>query len=265
MSLESFSYPKTTEKEERDEKRGGPDDAGKVKVDQHDSKAAPENAESPEDRKARESSEALDKDSQKLYANSKVEKMPGGTTYSREAEKLSGVGQESAEASLAEMQTSKNWATATPEVRQSIEKNYQTLELDFMKKLDGIKAKYAAEPNQEAYARELFDAQKQFQKDLGEVAADANGRINGIPASKTAADAKERSDRDAVAKKEQKRFEESMQNMMKTEALLKTAEINNKRLNEQQNEIAAVVNGMDTYFAHTAKKSEKPAEQLAAK
>jgi len=182
--------------------------------------------------------QALDQDSQKLYSSAQIEKMPGGTTYSREAEKLGSVARDSSESSLFEMQSSKNWTAATPEIQQGIEQNYRNLESGFDKKIDDIKAKYAEKPNPEAYAKELFEAQKQFRKNLGEVAADANGKINGIPASKDAANAKEKAEREAVAKKEQKRFDEGMQEMMAMEVRL-------KQMEEHNREMASVMNSME--------------------
>jgi hypothetical protein len=69
-----------------------------------------------------------DTTAQKYYNDAKPgEVMPGGTIYSREAQKLVDVGQECAEKSLSEMTSSKNWNNISLEAITEISKDYENL------------------------------------------------------------------------------------------------------------------------------------------
>lgn len=115
----------------------------------------------------------------------------------------------------------------------------------FDAKVQGILEKYANQPEKaKDLQEELFQAQKQFTIDLGRVANEANGIINGTPASKNAADAQQQAKERKVAEKEQLRFTESMQKMVEQ---AKERELAARKAKEMEGQVAERKNAAEQF------------------
>ncbi|MDD2745494.1 MAG: hypothetical protein PHU93_03060 [Candidatus Gracilibacteria bacterium] len=148
---------------------------------------------------------------------------------------------QSASDSYNELQNAPSWQDNTIDqaAKDGITAKYKGLvegPNGFDAKVQGILEKYANQPEKaKDLQEELFQAQKQFAVDLGRVASEANGIINGTPASKDAANKEQQARERKIAEKEQLRFAESMQKMIE---LTEKKELAARKAKEMEGQVA---------------------------